>query len=110
MKVPEVLGDIDIAKSNWHILIDEAMGFKQSAFFKMKGGIIQNMCKYMHAEKEHGHSIRILHQDNARKCGTDQDSQGNNSGHPGCPMLINKTVTAYSKLYIKITIQRKNSI
>jgi hypothetical protein len=43
------------------------MGFKQSAFFETKGGIIQNMCEYMHSEKEHSHPIQILRQDNAKE-------------------------------------------
>jgi hypothetical protein len=33
----------------------------------MKRGIIQNMCKYMHSEKERGHPIQILRQDNAKE-------------------------------------------
>ncbi len=66
IKVPEELREIDISKSNWHILVDnKLMGFKQSTFFETKGGIIQNMCKYMHSEKERSHPIGILHQDNA---------------------------------------------
>jgi hypothetical protein len=43
------------------------MGFKQSAFFETKGSIVQNMCKYMHSEKERSHPIQILHQDNAKE-------------------------------------------
>jgi hypothetical protein len=43
------------------------MGFKQSAFFERKRGIIQNMCKDMHSEKECGNTIQILHQDNAKE-------------------------------------------
>jgi hypothetical protein len=57
IKVPEQLGEIDISKSNWHTQVDESMGFKQSTFFETKGGVIQNMCKYMHSEKECGHPI-----------------------------------------------------
>jgi hypothetical protein len=71
IKVPEELGEIDIAKLNCHFLFDKSTGFKQSAFFETKGGIIQNMCKYMHSEKEHSHASG----QRKRKCGTDQDSQ-----------------------------------
>jgi hypothetical protein len=66
-KITEELGEIDIAKSNWHILVDKLTGFKQSTFFEAKGGIIQNMCKYMHSEKERSHPIQILRQDNAKE-------------------------------------------
>jgi hypothetical protein len=57
IKVPEELGEIDIAKSSWHILVNELTGFKQSAFFETKGGIIQNLCKYMRSEKKCSHPI-----------------------------------------------------
>jgi hypothetical protein len=43
------------------------MGFKQSTFFETKGGVVHNMCKYMHSEKEGGHPIQILRQDNAKE-------------------------------------------
>ncbi len=33
IKDPEELGEIEIAKSNWHILVDEAIGFNRSSFF-----------------------------------------------------------------------------
>jgi hypothetical protein len=36
LKVPEQLGQIEIAKSNWHIAVDEALGYKRSAFFVTK--------------------------------------------------------------------------
>jgi hypothetical protein len=49
------------------ILVDKLTGFKQSAFFELKGGIIQNMCKYIHSEKECGHPIQILRQDNTKE-------------------------------------------
>jgi hypothetical protein len=67
IRAPDELGEIEIAKSNWHILIDEATGFKRSAFFITKGGIIQDMCEYMHGEKEGSYPIKILHQDNAKE-------------------------------------------
>jgi hypothetical protein len=67
IRAPDELGEIEIAKSNWHNLIDEAMGFKRSAFFITKGKIIQDMCEYMHGEKERGYPIKILCQDNTKK-------------------------------------------
>jgi hypothetical protein len=67
IRAPDELGEIEIAKSNWHILINEATGFKRSAFFITKGGIIQDMCEYMHGEKERSYPIKILRQDNAKE-------------------------------------------
>ncbi len=67
IRAPDELGEIEIANSNWHILINEAMGFKISAFFITKGGIIQDMCDYMYGEKEPGYPIKILCQDNAKE-------------------------------------------
>ncbi len=40
-------------------------GFKRSAFFKTKDGMIGYTCNLMHSEAERGHPIQILHQDNA---------------------------------------------
>ncbi len=57
IKVPEELGEIEIAKSNWHIAVDKTLGFKRSAFFVTKRGIVNNMCKYMHSKKEQGYPI-----------------------------------------------------
>ncbi len=57
IKVAEELGEIEIAKSNWHIAVNKALGFKRSAFFVTKRGIVDNMCKYMHSEKERGYPI-----------------------------------------------------
>jgi hypothetical protein len=37
IKVPEELGEIEIAKSNWHIAVNKASGFKRSAFLSQKG-------------------------------------------------------------------------
>jgi hypothetical protein len=65
MKVPEQLQGINIAKSNWHIVVDEATGFKRSKFFETKGGILQDMCEYMYYEKECAHPIQVLRRDNA---------------------------------------------
>jgi hypothetical protein len=57
IEVPEELGQIEIAKSNWHIAVDEVPGYKRSAFFVTKRKIINNMCKYMHSKKEQGYPI-----------------------------------------------------
>jgi hypothetical protein len=58
IKVPEELGEIKIAKSNWHSLVDEAMEFKQSAFFKTEGGVgLFKTCPNSCMEKECGHLI-----------------------------------------------------
>ncbi len=38
IKVPEELGQIEIAKSSWHIAVDKVLGFKRSAFFCHKKG------------------------------------------------------------------------
>ncbi len=51
IKVPEELREIEITKSNLHIAVDEAPGFKRSAFFVTKRGIVDNMCEYMHSNK-----------------------------------------------------------
>jgi hypothetical protein len=60
IKVPEELGQIEIAKSNWHIAVDEALGYKRNVFFVTKRGIIYDMCEYMHSKKERGYPIQIL--------------------------------------------------
>jgi hypothetical protein len=65
--VPEKMEGITISKPNWHILIDEVSGFKQSIFHITKGAIIPDMCQYMHSEKERGNPIQILRQDNAKE-------------------------------------------
>jgi hypothetical protein len=57
--------EVRINKSNWHILVDEMSGFKCSAFFETKDGMIDYMCNLMHSEAERGHPIRVLRQDNA---------------------------------------------
>ncbi len=58
---------ITISKPNWHILIDEASGFKQSKFHITKRAIIPDMCQYMHSEKGHGYPIQIMRQDNSKE-------------------------------------------
>jgi hypothetical protein len=59
IKAPEEL-KMTISKPNWHVLADEASGFKQSKFFEIKGGIIPYMCKLMFAEVKQGHPIQVL--------------------------------------------------
>ncbi len=67
IKVPEKMEGITTSEPNWHILIDEALGFKQSKFHILKGAIIPDMCQYMHSEKERGFPIQILRQENAKE-------------------------------------------
>ncbi len=43
------------------------MGYKRSAFFVTKKGIIDNVCDSMHSKKEQGYPIQILRQDNAKE-------------------------------------------
>ena len=57
--------EVTINKSNWHMMVDKATGFKRSAFFETKDGIINYMCKMMHSKALQGHPIHILRQDNA---------------------------------------------
>ena len=64
IKAPEGM-EVRINKPNWHILVDEMSGFKRSAFFETKSGMIDYMCNLMHSEAERGHPIRVLRQDNA---------------------------------------------
>ncbi len=64
IKAPEGM-EVTINKSNWHIMVDEATGFKRSAFFETKAGIIEYMCQTMHSVALQGHPIQVLHQDNA---------------------------------------------
>jgi hypothetical protein len=66
IKVPDELEGIILQRSNWHILVDEARGFKRSTFHKTKGGIVKDMCEHMHSEAARGHPILILRQDNAK--------------------------------------------
>ena len=54
-----------INKLNWHMLVDEMSGFKQSAFFETKGGMIDYMCNLMYSEAKRGHPFQVLCQDNA---------------------------------------------
>jgi hypothetical protein len=56
IKAPEEI-KATISKPNWHILVDEASGFKQSKFFETKGGIIPYMCKLMFVDVKQGHLI-----------------------------------------------------
>ncbi len=67
IKVPDELEGIILQRSNWHILVDEATGFKRSTYHKTKGGIVQDMCERMHSEAARGHPILILRQDNAKE-------------------------------------------
>jgi hypothetical protein len=67
IKVPGKMERITISKLNCHILIDEALGFKQSKFHITKEAIMPDIWQYMHSEKKHGYPIRILRQDNAKK-------------------------------------------
>jgi hypothetical protein len=57
IKVPEELGKIEITKSNCHIAVNEVSGYKRSAFFVTKRGIVDDMCEYMHSKKEKGYPI-----------------------------------------------------
>jgi hypothetical protein len=57
--------EVTIKKSNWHMMVDKAMGFKRSTFFKIKDGIIENMCQTMHSKALRGHPIQVLRQYNA---------------------------------------------
>ncbi len=49
VKAPEGM-EVTINKSNWHIMVDGATGFKRSALFETKAGIIEYMCQTMHFE------------------------------------------------------------
>jgi hypothetical protein len=42
--------EVTINKSNWHTMVDKAMGFKRSTFFETKAGIIEYMCQKMHSK------------------------------------------------------------
>jgi hypothetical protein len=47
------------------MMANESLGFKRSAFFKTKDGIIEFMCQTMHSKDLQGHPIQVLCQDNA---------------------------------------------
>jgi hypothetical protein len=50
IKAPEGM-EVTINKSNWHIMVDEAMGFKRSATFETEAKIIEYyMCQTMHSK------------------------------------------------------------
>jgi hypothetical protein len=57
--------EVTINKSNWHIMVDKATGFKRSAFFETKAEIIEYMCQTMHSKALQGRPIQVLCQDNA---------------------------------------------
>ncbi len=56
IKVPEGL-DITINKPNWHIMVDQSLGFKRSIFCVTKNEIINHMCQIMHSKAEQGYPI-----------------------------------------------------
>jgi hypothetical protein len=56
IKAPEGM-ELTINKSNWHIMVNKAVGFKRSAFFKTNAGFIEYMCQTMHSEALRGHPI-----------------------------------------------------
>jgi hypothetical protein len=56
IKVPEGL-DVTINMPNWHIMVDQLSGFKQSNYFVTKNEIINYMCQIMHSEAERGYPI-----------------------------------------------------
>ncbi len=64
IKVPEEL-DVTINEPNWHFMVNQLFGFKQSKFLVIKNEIINYMCQIMHSEAEQGYPIQILCQDNA---------------------------------------------
>ncbi len=59
--------EVTINKSNWHIMVDKSTGFKRSAFFETKAGIIEYMCQSIHSKALQEHPIQVLCQDNARE-------------------------------------------
>jgi hypothetical protein len=67
IKVPDELEGIILQWLNWHIQVDEAMGFERSTIHKTKGGIVQDMCEHMHSKAARVHPILILRQDNAKE-------------------------------------------
>ncbi len=67
IKVPDEFEGITTAKSNWHLMVDEASKFKCSKFFETKRGMIPDLPKYMHVKEKQGYPIKILQQDNAKE-------------------------------------------
>jgi hypothetical protein len=63
IRAPEGM-KVTINKSNWHMMVDNSTGFKRSAFFETKNGIIEYMCQTMHFKALRGHPIQVLHQNN----------------------------------------------
>jgi hypothetical protein len=76
IKVLEELGEIDIAKSNWHILIDKLPAFKQSAFLRQKGASFKTCVNTCTVKKIAVIQFESCIKTTQRKHGTDQDSQG----------------------------------
>jgi hypothetical protein len=54
-------------KTVWHITAEETVNFKRSKFFVYKSEMPKDMCAFMQQEKERGHPIEIIQQDNAGK-------------------------------------------
>jgi hypothetical protein len=51
LKIKALKGmEVTINKLNWHVMVNEATGFKRSAFFETKAGIIEYMCRTMHSK------------------------------------------------------------
>ena len=57
--------DIAITKKNWHLLIDQAVEYKESRFYDMEGDLVELMCKLFHKWKQSGKSVLKLPQDDA---------------------------------------------
>ncbi len=49
------------------MMVDKATGFKRSAFFETKDGIIEYICQTMHFMALQGYPIQDLRQDNAEE-------------------------------------------
>ncbi len=54
IKAPQGM-EVTSNKSNWHIMVDKATGFKRSTFFETKAGITEYMCQTILSEALRGY-------------------------------------------------------
>ena len=56
-----------VTKPDWHMLVDEATRLKISAFYELKNGMVEPMCKKFQNWKQADHPVVCVWQDNTDK-------------------------------------------
>ena len=63
--VKDKSGKIDLAKSNWRIIVDERTGMKFSDFFNRKIDMVEPTCQLLNKWKQAGIIVKYIRLDNA---------------------------------------------